>query len=480
MVIEYFLDWVETAPVNKRVEAAAALVKAYLRRDIAPDQRDDAEAAITTLLEDPAPTVRLAVAEAFGAFPTAPRHIILSLGNDALDISIVALSQSPVFHDAELVEFAVSGHEKQQIAVACRPWLSSRVTAAIAEHGVRNACLAVLFNEAAVFSLESLHLLSKRFGDDTEIRNLLAEREDLAAETRVLLIEKLGSQLATFVGGQGWTSEAKAEQTVAEACDRASIMFAATASDDDVRRIVRARITDERLTVAYLVRAVCMGNISLVAHAFSELSGVHFDRVETVLTQDRKSAFRAIYDRAGLPNSAFKVFDIAISAWRDLLKSSSQLNQARLPFLVTKEVLAQCHSGKSEVVDDLLVLLRRLSAEAARESARSKAVEITARGKEPEVALLEAHDEAQEAVADAELIDVDNSVEDTGITSGDGFIDEADLVAANEEASTVSKTGIAGDAGFIGGLTDEDFEELYAGVEFPDMQLDDLDFSKAA
>ena len=58
-----------------------------------------------------------------------------------------------------------------------------------------------------------------------------------------------------------------------------------------------------------------------------------------------------------------------------------------MPFLVTKEVL-ETYAGNSDgMIDDLLVLLRKLSAETARESSRAKAIEISEREKQPAVAL---------------------------------------------------------------------------------------------
>ncbi|MGI9353367.1 MAG: DUF2336 domain-containing protein [Rhizobiaceae bacterium] len=387
MVIEYFMEWVLTAPVTKRVDAAVALARACIKKNIQPEERDEIEAALTVLIDDNAPAVRLAIAETFGAFGSAPRHLMTALASDNTEISVVVLSQSPVFHDAELVNFIQRGTDENQIAISCRPWLSPDVISAICHMGCRDAALGLLMNSAARFSRDDLHAIASNHGVSTEVRLTLLDRSDLAAETRHLLIGKLGEALGGLIARKSWLPKDRLETTIGEAFDKASIIFAANTKDEEIVSVVRNLMSQNRLTVSFLVRAICMGNISLVACALSELSGIRFKRAEAILTSNRRSAFKALYERAGLPQPAFVVFATALNTWRRLLDSGSRTNQARLPFLVTKEVL-ESYAGTSDgMIDDLLVLLRKLSAETARESSRAKAIEISSREKQAVAAL---------------------------------------------------------------------------------------------
>ena len=416
MVIEYFLDWVQTASVEKRMAGATAIAKACTRAGVDSEERDEIEAALTVLLDDNAPSVRLAIAATLGAHSTAPRHIVNALANDNADISAVILSQSSVFHDAELINFVRKGTEKNQVAISCRPWLSAEVVTAICEFGCRDAVLGVLMNDAANLTPSDLHQIANRHGIDAEIRSILTSREDLSAETRHLLLGKLGEALGGFVKNKAWMPEQRLNQAIGEAFDRASIIFAAKTSDEDVHSVVRNLIAQERLTVSFLVRAICMGNITLVACAFSELSGVRFSRVEAILANNRQSALKAVYDRAGLPKSAFIVFCTAIKTWREVLTSKSQMDQARLPFVVTRETLSAYLSGNEGVVDELLVLLRKLVAETARESSKAKAQEITERKADlaqplPNVAKLENQAETEFQRHNLTVVEADQVLE---------------------------------------------------------------------
>ena len=135
-----FLVWSRSASASRRAEAAAALARAYLYDDLEHAARANIETAMTVMLDDAAPTVRFALADALANNGRAPRHVILSLSVDQTEIAAVVLSRSPVLLDSELVDLVGAMNEPLQIAVASRPRLSAGVSAAITELGTDGAC----------------------------------------------------------------------------------------------------------------------------------------------------------------------------------------------------------------------------------------------------------------------------------------------------------------------------------------------------
>jgi len=71
-IIERFLNWADGAPALARADAARSLARAFLLSPLAPAERDEVEAALTVLLDDPAVEVRLALAEVLAASELAP------------------------------------------------------------------------------------------------------------------------------------------------------------------------------------------------------------------------------------------------------------------------------------------------------------------------------------------------------------------------------------------------------------------------
>ena len=101
MIVRKFLSWVQTASAGSRAEGASILARVYLYSDLSEQDFDDAEVALTSLLDDPSPLVRRAMAEAFASAGDAPHHIVATLAADQSDVSTPILARSPLLSDAD-------------------------------------------------------------------------------------------------------------------------------------------------------------------------------------------------------------------------------------------------------------------------------------------------------------------------------------------------------------------------------------------
>ncbi len=377
MIIEEFLSWMQSAPVPKRAQAVGALARAYLHSEMTYEDRVTAESAMTILLEDPACAVRFALADALASSKNAPRHIIMGLATDSAEIATMILARSPIFSDGELVDLVASGTVEQQIAIACRGQISTSLCGAIAEVGVVEACLGLLMNKSARYSNKVIHRIAERHGSNAEIRKILLANKGLDADTRLLLIDRLGAELENFVSAKNWLPKPRINKAIRETLDKSSIVSAALCDETQVERLVDALIGSRRLTTAYLLRAICMGNITLFCVAISKLSDIPAVRVESMISKNRHSAFRAAYVKAGLPLSAFEVFSTALNVWRGLLSEPDWISRARMPYLVTRQLVGKYQGKREQVVDELLLLLQKISADMARDEARTRVQDVT-------------------------------------------------------------------------------------------------------
>src|SRR3984957_14014948 len=195
MIVRHFLDWVRTAPAGKRAEATAALARAYLYSALSTDDAAAAEGAMLMLLDDPSPLVRRSLADALAASPSAPPAVVLALAADQPQIAAPVYALSPLFVDADLVDAAASGGAAIQAAIASRSELPRSVAAAIAEVGTAECCLLLVENRDADIASFSLNRIVERFGHHAAIRESLLGRDDIAADTRQILVIKLSETL---------------------------------------------------------------------------------------------------------------------------------------------------------------------------------------------------------------------------------------------------------------------------------------------
>lgn len=361
MIVSQFLSWFDSAPPDRRAEAAHALARAYLYSDVSDEARRDMEAAMTILLEDPSPDVRFALADALAVQERAPRHIILALAADHADIATIVLNGSPVFIDLELVDIVASADIVRQLAIARRSPLGSTVAAAIAEIGPSEACEALLDNGDATIAALSLRRIAERYGDCASLRDRLFARADLPADIRQTLVRRLGDLLGELVIGKSWLGEARARAVTREACERATVRIAANAATDDLPALVEHLRLTGQLNTVLLLRALSAGQIGFFERALASLARLPVERVAVHMRGGRSAALTGLYRKAGLPESAFAAFSAAL----DVLFSEEGDGPT------AQKVLSRYQAICDGEPDALVAMLRRFAADQSRDIARS-------------------------------------------------------------------------------------------------------------
>jgi uncharacterized protein (DUF2336 family) len=292
------------------------------------------------------------------------------------------LQRSPLFVDADLVDMVATASSEVQAAIAGRHALPRAVGAAIAEVGSAEACLVLIENEEADIAPFSLDRIVVRFGHLGAIREVLLARDDLSATTRQALVAKLSTALAGFVAGKDWLAEDRAYRVAKEACEKATVALAADSSAGEVRPLISHLRESGQLTAGLVLRALLSGNLTLFEQALAELSGLPHGRVSGIVHDRRGSGFRALYDKAGLPATAYPAFRAAIEAMREDGFQGQLGGASRLKRRMIERVLTSCAQDALGDVEPLLTLLRRFAAEAAREEARLFCDELVAQADE--------------------------------------------------------------------------------------------------
>jgi uncharacterized protein (DUF2336 family) len=380
MIVRQFLQWIRHASSGERAEATSALARAYLHSDLSIDDLAAAEGAMIMLLDDPSPLVRQAMSNVFASAQKAPRVVVHALAADQMDVALPVLSRSPLLLDDDLIDLIATGKPETQAAIAGRPMLSLALAAAIAEVASAEACLTLLENSDAHITLSSVDRIVARFGHLAPIRETLLERDDLPMATRQALLSKLSQTLAGFVVARQWLKTEHAEYAAREACEKATVALAADTDYDELGALVRHLRESGQLTAGMLLRALLSGNVVLLEEALAELSGVPLDRVSGYIHDRNISGFRALYRKAGLPDSAYPAFREALAAMREGILIGEQGGASRLKRRMVERVLARCAAEDEGDMAALLALLRRFAVEAARDEARMFCDDLVADG----------------------------------------------------------------------------------------------------
>jgi uncharacterized protein (DUF2336 family) len=377
MIVRQFISWVRTASAGERAEATRALARAWIISDLTEEDRAAAEGALLMLLDDPSPLVRQAMSEVFARSTEAPGAIVQALSLDQPSVALPVLEHSPLLIDADLVDLIATGNGETQCAIARRVNLPPSVCAAIAEVGTASAALELIENAYAELPPFSWDRIVERHGHLAAIRESMLVLEDLPAATRLALVAKLSDTLAQFVVARNWLSADRAGRITGEARERSTVNIAARSRGDDIGGLVRHLRATGQLTAGLILRALLSGNLQLFDHALAELSGLPPARVSALLHDQGGVSLQALLTRAGLPESTFAAFRVALEVNHETGFVDTPGGAARLRRRMVERVLTQCETD-STIAEPLLILLRRFATESAREEARMFCDELMA------------------------------------------------------------------------------------------------------
>lgn len=395
MIVRQFITWVRNAPAGERAEATRCLARAWIVSDLSDDDRAAAEGALLMLLDDASPLVRQAMAEVFAYAADAPPAIIAALAIDQATVALPILEHSPLMLDADLVDIVATGNSETQCAIARRSDLPPSVCAAIAEVGSAASTLELIENPVAELADFSLTRIAERHGHLAAIRESLLTLDNLPAAVRLMLAEKLSSTLTQLVVARAWLNGDRAHRAADEAMERSRINIATQTHGADLSALISHLRSIGQLNTGLILRALLSGNVELFEESLVELSGLSRSRVTAILNDRGGLSLNALLAKAGLPESTFAAFRVALDARDEIGFVGTFGGAARLRRRMVERVLTSCETAET-VAEPLLILLRRFATESAREEARLYCDELAA---DDFIGKLDAH-AALEYVAD--------------------------------------------------------------------------------
>jgi uncharacterized protein (DUF2336 family) len=368
-IVRRFLSWAQSAGAEARAEGASALARAYLYSDLAAAVRAEAVLAMTSLLNDPSVLVRRALAEALCHSSESPRALILALAADEPEVAAAVLRRSPVLTEADLVDCAASGEVVAQTALARRPQLPIRATAALVESGQLDAVLALIGNATVDLPAESLSRILARFSDDAGVREALLERPALPQSLRARIAVSAAKDLAAEASR--WMPRERAERIAGEARDQAICSIFSSCRGDERTELMRAMRAARALTPALLLRSLLGGEQDLFVEA---LAGLPLPRVAAFILEPQGEGFAALAHRAGLRSGILPAFRVALAAIKTHVGEAGE----GLKLSLVQRVIDECERRDNPSLSKVLALLWRFAAEAARGEAASFAREAAA------------------------------------------------------------------------------------------------------
>ena len=373
MTVQCFAQWCETASSLERVRAAEIICDTLNDPQASCEEVEVAKSVLVVSLNDPSPKVRMALARGLYRSPDIARGVLLSLCDASDQIACLIAGGSPVLGDADLIDLVTDGSAGLRGAIARRPVVSVRVSAAMAEIADETICVDLLSNDGAAIAGLTYRRMAERLGDDAGVRGALLCRSDLPVGVRQTLILKTGAALSKLSILVALVGDDRASHVTFDACESATADLAEIIDESEGPALIEHLRLSGQLNVAFLLRTLCSGHIDLLTQALARLSGISERRVRLVLFDGRRRGLMTLLGKCGLPHASTLLFEAGIAVWREISSGRLDAEAEDVPQLIMEKIAvspARTDAGRVEEFEAMMRFLHRLSGDQARAALR--------------------------------------------------------------------------------------------------------------
>lgn len=318
MIVDRFLQWSDSAPTQRRVEAADALARAYLYSRVDEADRRKILHGLFRLVDDRSCDVRARLADVFADRRDAPKPLVLRLLDDVPAVCAALYARSPLLLQRHLLDGLERGDDRIAVAIAERLDISAKIVSALIDHAPVEACNALVSNSSADFTNAMIERYIARFaGDPGALDHLQSVRTlDVTAQCKLVMAHAKALQGNSFV--QAMVADTRLARMTGLAGERAVLGVMAGLPGADIWRSLDSLYDAGFVTPALILRAAFCGHMSVLEAVVGHLASASSDRVRSAFVHPRPAVVSALLKKTGLRPSVQEVLAMSLVLAREL------------------------------------------------------------------------------------------------------------------------------------------------------------------
>jgi uncharacterized protein (DUF2336 family) len=349
-------------PTEDERAAVAYRLCRKIDTELSESDRQAADEILRVMVADAAEIVRRALAVTLRASPFLPRDVALRLTADVEAIAAPVLSFSPVLSDADLVEIVAAAEPFRQAAIARRPEVSENVVDAIARFGDEEAVKVCAANEGAAFSDSAAVISLERFRESRGVATAFAFRKNVPAVIMEKLVSLVSAEVRRNLVERHPEAAKYAAQIVEGVQERATVdLLDQIENAKDVEGFVEHLYKSEKLTPSLLLRALAAGYLPFFEASMAKLAVLPRHRAWLLVHDAGKLGFKALYERAGMPQRLYPTFRTALDTFHEMDAEGLAYDRASFQSQLLERFLTQAPAMPKDDIDYLIDRLDALN-----------------------------------------------------------------------------------------------------------------------
>ncbi len=342
-----------------RADMAAKVAREFRRGMLTGEERRIAEEIVRAMAHDAVVRVRQALAEHLKESNSLPADVARLLAADVEPVALPVLQYSTVLTDEDLIALVEGANSQRLTAIARRPTVSEPVSDAVVRADDPNAITALVGNEGARITEPSLQTVFTRHGGKPEVGETLARRSKLPISILEGLVSAASDRLREVLIARHDLPERLASTLVFQARERATVGLVSPQSPvSEALELVAHLKKAGRLTPSIILRAICLGDLTMVEAAFATLGRIPVHNARVMIHDAGPLGFKSLYEHVGMPKSLFRAFRIALDVARDTPLDGGEHDRERRQRRMIERILTQFEDIGADNLDFLLSKLQ--------------------------------------------------------------------------------------------------------------------------
>ncbi len=277
IALEDLVDLARDRSISSRNQLVETLGDLYLdgEQPVGDSERDLMTDILHRLIRDVEMAVRQRLAERLAVEPDAPRELVTTLANDAIEVAHPILVASEALEDSELIEIVRHRTMQHRQAIATRQEVAENVSDALVDSGDVNVIETLIRNQGASIAPEALAALVEASKNIEVYQKPLVARSDLtprlAKQMYWWVSAALRKHIATNYEIDSTELDSKIVSTVQDILGvRESVDLPADGLDELARKLADRGAVTTRL----LIESLRQREVSLFEALFARLVGL--------------------------------------------------------------------------------------------------------------------------------------------------------------------------------------------------------------
>ena len=345
-----------------RAETAAKIASDFGQGTLTESERKMAEEIFRIMVKDAEVRVREALADNLKENSSVPHDVAVSLANDVDSVALPVLQFSEVLSEDDLLEIVRGQEAAKQVAIAKRGVVSETVSEALVETRNEDVVTSLVANEGAEISEQSFHKVVEDFSQSEKVQGALVDRSKLPVTVAERLVTMVSENLKERLAQKHELPAALATDLILQSRERATINLSSESDENVLEKLIHHMNENGRLTPSIIVRAMCMGDMNFFEAAIAERAGVPVVNVRQLIHDSGQLGLKAVFDKAGLPESHFPAVRAAIDVAREMEYDGEPNDRERYSRRMIERILTQYGDlGIEFEADDLEYLLGKMN-----------------------------------------------------------------------------------------------------------------------